>query len=172
MKKSFTLMLGLTVSLFCALPVYALEAPSQVVTEQHAYAESSPFETKTKLRKSGGFFKQLRAIKAMKKALKQTKSWVQEQGGNMDTFALLFFIIGISLIAIGAFISAAILYVGLAALLASDILSFIILATWEDPKARKTARTILWASLALVLIFALLVLLAYAILIATLGAIF
>lgn len=165
-------MLGLTVSLFCALPVYALEAPSQVVTEQHAYAETSPFETKTKLRKSGGFFKQLRAVKAMKKGLKKAKAWVQEQAPNKGKIALALFISALVLFGIAAIVSSVLFYAGLVAFIASDILSFVILATDEEPKTRRIAKTILWASLALVLIAALLALLAYAILIATLAAIF
>ncbi|HLP95195.1 MAG TPA: hypothetical protein VK168_14225 [Saprospiraceae bacterium] len=172
MKKSFPLMLGLMISLFCTIPVYALEAPAQVVTEQHAYSETSPSETKAKMRKSGGFFKQLRAVKAMKKVLKQMKSWVQEQSANKGKIALGLFIGAIILFSLGTFISSVLLYAGLIAFLASDILSFVILATEEDPKSKKIAKTILWASLVLVLIAALLALLAYVLLIAFFAALF
>lgn len=165
-------MLGLAISLFCTIPVYALEAPAQVVTELHAYSETNSSETKAKQHKSGGFFKQLRAVKAMKKALKQTKSWVQEQSVNKGKIALGLFIGAIILIGIGAFISSALLYAGLVAFIASDILSFVILATDEEPKPRKIAKTILWASLTLVLIAALLALLAYVLLIAFFAALF
>jgi hypothetical protein len=149
--------------------MYALEAPAQVTQDVVTGVATVKSGTKAETHKKGGFFKQWRALK---KGMKLAKAWVQDQVGNMDSLALILFIIGVILICLGAFISVALLYVGLAAMLTSDVLSFVILATSEDPKARKKAKTILWASLALVLLAAIIALLAYVLLIAALAAIF
>ncbi|HAD14084.1 MAG TPA: hypothetical protein DCF33_16800, partial [Saprospirales bacterium] len=122
--------------------------------------------------KKGGLIKGFQAVKALKKGLKQTKAWMQEKAANKSKIALGLFIGAIIMFSLGLFISSVLVYAGLIALLASDILSFVILATEEDPKSRKTAKTILWASLALVLIAAILTLLAYLLILSFIAAIF
>jgi hypothetical protein len=172
MKNVLKLIIGLALGLGFSLPVYALEAPRQASVPWEAHLSLEKSVKKEKKHKKIGVFKRSLLLKALKKGFFRGKTWIQLRAEKLGNAALYTFIGALILLVIGGFISVALLYAGLFVLLASNSISFVILATEEDKKARKIAKTVLWATLALVVIGLILFLIAYLFLLAFFAAIF
>lgn len=169
MKNSLTFLISLAFGLVFSFPAYALEAPVPAAVSSEA---PQALEKSVKTNKKGGLNKGFQVVKALKKGILNGKKWIQDRAGKLGQTALYIFVGALILLAIGSFISVVLAYAGLLALLASNIISLVILATEEDKKAKKIAKVILWTTLALVVVSLLLLLITYLIFFAVLTAIF
>ena len=161
MKHSLILLIGLILGIGHALPVYALEAIPLTAHSTETVAQDKS-ENTGKTYKKPGFFKQLRMVKSLKKELKHLKTWTEdEKASRLANTALLLFPLSLILMAMASIVGF-LVYVGLALLLTSNIISFVVLSTEENKKSRKIAKSILIATLALVLLGVLIFIALYA----------
>lgn len=169
MRNPLTFLIYLALGLVFSFPAYAVEAhvPAAVSSEAPQHWEKS-----VKIQKKGGVPNRFLAMKALKKGLLKGHKWIQDRAGKLSQSALYIFIGALILLTIGAFISVALVYAGLFALVTSNILSIFIMATEEDKKAKRIAKVILWTTLALVVVSLLLLLVTYLLLAAFFAAIF